>query len=139
MLLNETDAITQCKAALVATVDPSKGARMPPQGAHLLKDRKKHQLAQRDLPASWQLHESATARQRNSHDFDIADIGLQGRLDVMGADDEQVVAVVGAEQHATVKARRRCQIAPWQRTASLLLDRCFPRLTGGAAESSKGL
>ncbi len=127
MLLGQTDTIAQRQAALVATVDADKGARMPTQGEHLLEDREEHQLAQRNLPPFWQLYETAAGLQGDRHYLGVADVGLEGWLDVVGADYEYGSAQVGADQHPSVEAWRRCQVASRQGTANLLLNHLLPR------------
>lgn len=137
-LLGQADAIAKRKAAPVAAVDADEGPRMTTEGAHLLEGRVEHQLPQGDPTLFRQLHEGAASRQRDGDCLGVADLGKEGRLDVMGTDDEDVSVVVGAEEHAAVEARRRGKIASGQRAADLLLDHGLPGIARRATEGGKG-
>lgn len=111
---------------------------MPTQGEHLLEDREEHQLPQRDLLFFRQQHEAAAGLQRNRHYLGVADVGLEGWLDVVGADDEHFPFWAGANQHPAIEAWRRCQIAPGQGTANLLLDYFLPRCPRTTTKGGEG-
>jgi len=134
VLVGKADTVAQRQAAPVAAIDSDEGAWVSTQGDHLLEDRKEHQLSQRDLPSLGQPHECAAGSQGDCHDLRVADIGLKRRLDVMGADDENVPVLAGPNQHPAVEARRRGQVASRQGTPGLRLDRVLPRCPRAAAK-----
>jgi hypothetical protein len=110
---------------------------MAVEGQHLLENRQEHQLAQRDLPSTWQLDEATARIQGDRDDLCVADSGFKGRLDVVGTDNENLPVRIGADEHSAVKAWWRREIASWQRAANLLLDHVFPGRSRAATEIGK--
>jgi hypothetical protein len=137
-LLRQGDSIAEREASSVAAIDPDEGARVSAKGDHLLEDRVEHQLAQGDLSSLRESDQHAAGAGGDSNDLRVADIRHQGRLDVMGADDECLPIGSSADQHATVEARRRGQVAKRKRVTDLLLDNVFERLAITAPKGREG-
>lgn len=76
-LLGQADTVAQRQAAPVAAVNPDEGAWVSAEDEHLLKDRKEHQLSQRDLLSLGQLNEPAAGSQGDCYDLRVAHVGLR--------------------------------------------------------------
>ena len=106
ILVDEASSIAEGQAALVSRVDPREGTSVATEFDHLPEDREEHELAQGDLMAVRQLHEGSPRIQGHGDDFDIANVGMESGLDVVGAQDEELAVRAGTHEHPRVEPRR---------------------------------
>jgi hypothetical protein len=131
-VFRQADAVAQRETPSIPSVNTDEGAGVPGEGDHLLEDRVEHELPQGDLPVLRELHQRAANVECNRDDFRVADVGRQGRLNVVSADNQYSPLGIRADQHATVESGRGGQVAQRKRVADLMLDNIFERRAAAA-------